>query len=143
MASARALVSPFTSENTRLQILRHVFGSHEAQWAAHWDGWYKSRFLKTLSALGYCRIEFIQSSWEALRNIEAKAHRGSATLGLEEYRPIVKRLLEQSLVTHKTRASSHSVAESEIRMLEVWMKEWEALYLARDDVYGPQESGTD
>ncbi|HQU07417.1 MAG TPA: hypothetical protein PL140_09315 [Ferrovaceae bacterium] len=55
----------------------------------------------------------------------------------------MKRLLEQSLVTHKTRASSHSVAESEIRMLEVWMKEWEALYLARDDVYGPQESGTD
>lgn len=139
MASARALVSPFTSENARLQILRHLFGSHEAQWAAHWDGWYKSRFSTTLSALDFSRIEFIQSSWEALRNIEVKAHRGFATFGLEEYRPIVKELLKQSLVTHKTKASSHAVSESEIRMLDVWMKEWGRLYLARDDADGPQE----
>ena len=142
MASARALASPFTSENTRQQILRHLFGSHEAQWAAHWDGWYKSRFTSTLSALGFSRIESVQSSWEALRNVEVMAHRGSSTLGLEEYRPIVERLLKKSLVTHKTRASRDNVSESEIRMLEVWMKEWETAYLAKDSQYGPQESGT-
>lgn len=143
MASARALVSPFASESTRSQILRHIFGSHESHWAAHWDGWYKSRFAQTLSAFGYCRIEFIRSSWEALFNIEVRAYRGCRTFDLEEYRQIVQKLLQQSLVTHKTRESKFNVSESEIRMLEVWMKEWEALYLARDDVYGPTESGTD
>ena len=133
MASAKAFVSPFASENTRLQILRHLFGSHEARWAAHWDGWYKTRFATTLSALGFTGFEFVQSAWEALRNIEVKARRGSATFGVTQYRPIVRSLLEQSLVTHHTPTSRHAVAESEMRMLEVWMEEWEALYLGRDE----------
>lgn len=133
MASAWALVSPFTSEGTRQQVLRHLFGSHEAQWAAHWDGWYKRRFDDTLSSLGFINLEFVQSAWEALRNIEVKAHRGEGGFSVETYRPLVNALLRKSLVTHKTSGERHAVSDSELRMLDVWMSEWEAHYLAQEE----------
>lgn len=133
MTSARALVSPFTSENSRQQILRHLFGSHEAQWAAHWDGWYKSRFADTLAALGFRDLEFVQSAWGALRNIEVKAYRGDGDFTIESYRLIVRELLTKSLVTHKTKESPHAIADSELCMLEVWMREWEAHYLEHEE----------
>lgn len=133
MTSAWALVSPFTSEDTRQQILRHLFGSHEAQWAAHWDGWYESRFAATLTLLRFRDLEFVHSAWGALRNIEVKAHRGAGTYSAETYRPIVRELLMKSLVTHKTKSSRHAISESELCMLEVWMREWEAHYLAQEE----------
>ena len=36
MRSAWALISPLTSRSARSQIVRHLFGSHEASWAMHW-----------------------------------------------------------------------------------------------------------
>jgi predicted SAM-dependent methyltransferase len=32
---------------------RHAYGSQEADWAFHRDGWYESKFLSTLPELGY------------------------------------------------------------------------------------------
>lgn len=31
-------------------MLRHVFGSHEAYWAIHKDGWYNEKFSTVLGA---------------------------------------------------------------------------------------------
>lgn len=129
MASAWALVSPLTSGDMRQQILRHLFGSHEAAWAAHWDGWYKERFVLSLEALGFVELKFEQNRWEALRNIEVQAKRGPRKFTLEDYRIIVRDLLSKSLITHRTSSSSRTVADSEQQMLELWMREWEAGYL--------------
>jgi hypothetical protein len=38
-------------------ILRHLFGSQEAAWAHHLDGWSPRRFREVLAHLGYERIE--------------------------------------------------------------------------------------
>jgi predicted SAM-dependent methyltransferase len=126
---ARALVSPFISERGRQQIVRHLFGSHEAIWAVHWDGWYQERFRLTLSALGYKSLDFIKTRWEALRNIEVIAHRGNQVFGLEQYESIVSRLLEMSVITHKSWSSRFDVAQSERVMLSVWLEEWKAAYV--------------
>jgi hypothetical protein len=40
----------------RSLILRHVFGSQEAPWAQHLDGWSPSRFREVLSRLGFVSI---------------------------------------------------------------------------------------
>lgn len=125
MASAWALVSPMASSGARHQILRHLFGSHEASWAAHWDGWYKDRFKDTLIALGFRDLEFIKNRWGETRNIEVLAIRGEKKFTLEDYRSVVAKLLAISLVTH---GSKHEVADSERTMLEVWMREWEHAY---------------
>lgn len=128
MASAWALISPLTSSGTRHQIVRHLFGSHEAGWAAHWDGWYKDRFRLTLTALGFHDLRFTKSRWGATRNIEIWAIREDKKFTLQDYRKIVKDLLAKSLVTHRSRWSFNAVAESERAMLEVWMCEWERAY---------------
>lgn len=125
MASAWALVSPMTSSGARHQILRHLFGSHEASWAAHWDGWYKDRFKDTLSALGFRDMEFTKNRWGETRNIEVLAVRGEKKFTLDDYRCVVEKLLAKSLVTH---GSKHEIADSERTMLEVWMREWEHAY---------------
>src|SRR5712691_2949381 len=39
-ASAWLLVSPFVCYEDKQEVIRHLFGSHEAHWAVHWDGWY-------------------------------------------------------------------------------------------------------
>lgn len=128
MASAWALVSPMTSYGARHQIIRHLFGSHEASWAAHWDGWYKDRFKKTLKALGFHDLKFVRSRWGATRNIEVLAVRGDRKFTVDDYRSVVKGLLAQSLVTHWSKSSLNTVAESEKAMLNVWMREWEQAY---------------
>ncbi len=125
------MVSPLTSEDARQQIMRHVFGSHEASWAVHWDGWYKKKFAVTLNALGFTELEFVQSRWGVLRNIEVKAKRSSRIYGVEEYRGIVRGLLEKSLITYETKESAAVVSESEDRMLEFWMRDWETCYLGK------------
>lgn len=128
MASAWALISPLTSDRVRHQILRHLFGSHEASWAAHWDGWYKHRFKETLSALGYRKIRFARNRWGATRNIEVLAIRGDEKFSEEDYRVVVEKLLTKSLVTHRSKWRRNLVAESEQSMLGVWMREWEHAY---------------
>jgi len=37
-------------------ILRHVFGSQEAPWASHRDGWSESRFRHVLAELGFAEV---------------------------------------------------------------------------------------
>ncbi|MES2364325.1 MAG: hypothetical protein V4563_00380 [Pseudomonadota bacterium] len=128
MASAWALVSPMTSSGARHQIIRHLFGSHEAGWAAHWDGWYKDRFRHTLTALGFRNLKFVRNRWGATRNIEVLATRGDKTFTLEDYRGIVEELLAKSLVTHGSKWSRKTAAGSERVMLDVWMREWEHAY---------------
>ena len=131
MSSAWALVLPWTSERKRQQIVRHLFGSHEAAWAAHWDGWYQTRFQQTLEALGFMDLRFKRTRWGALRNIEVVATRGTRKFSLPDYEGIVEHLLKPSLVTHVSKRSLHDIAESEKAMLGVWMREWRQAYLAQ------------
>ena len=141
MVSAWKLVSPFTSSDTRQQVVRHLFGSHEAAWAVHWDGWYKKRFALTLSALGFSNLRFARNHWGALHNIEVLAERGRQAYTLADYAKIVGELLKKSQVTHVTEQSASGVAETERDMLEMWMREWKRAYIAGpDDISLPIET---
>ena len=133
MSSAWELVLPWSSDRKRQQVVRHLFGSHEASWAAHWDGWYARRFKTTLKAIGYSTLEFQKNSWGALRNIEVSAVRGTQIFSLKSYEEIIEKLLKSSLVTHISRRSSWDIAGSELVMLEVWKREWRAAYLPAVD----------
>lgn len=54
-------------------ILRHIFGSHEAPWAIHCDGWYKEKFEHILKKFGFGDILFEFSSYLLTRNIKVVA----------------------------------------------------------------------
>jgi hypothetical protein len=131
MKCASALVSPFSSMSIRQQVIRHLFGSHEASWAAHWDGWYRERFKNTLSILGFKDLKFIQSNWGALYNIEVFAVRDKRTFDLTDYENIVEQLLHTSLIKHKSLKSMDGLSGSEVDMLKIWMSEWKSKYLEK------------
>jgi hypothetical protein len=58
---SRALLQYFFgSYKTKSEIGRHIFGSHEAGWANHYDYWDKKKYKVILKQLGFHRIHFVQ-----------------------------------------------------------------------------------
>jgi predicted SAM-dependent methyltransferase len=97
----------------RMKLLRHMFGSHEAAWAVHQDGWYAERFRSHLETLGFENLRFDRSSWRGTYNITVTAARGRDELSRDELLRRAEQLLSQSLVDQ---------SESERKILEVWMR---------------------
>jgi hypothetical protein len=103
------------SARSRGTILRHVFGSHEAAWAVHWDGWDRSKFKLVLGRLGFERPSFERTRWRGTYNITARARKPAGEpISREELERRAEEVLRLSLVDE---------AESELRMLEVWREE--------------------
>lgn len=62
-------------------ILRHIFGSQEAPWAQHMDGWSEARFRHVLSELGFTKISTSRTLSDErglLVNVVVEAHRPTA-----------------------------------------------------------------
>ncbi len=83
-------------------ILRHIFGSQEAPWAQHRDGWSPNRFRYILGELGFTRISTLRSysdKRDLLPNVTVKAHRPNEA-GLPRQTQISNALdiLRQSMV---------------------------------------------
>jgi predicted SAM-dependent methyltransferase len=95
-------------------IVRHLFGSHEAAWAVHWDGWYAGRYRRTLGALGYGAISFERAKWHGTHNITVRARREGGRRSRERQLAAAEELLRESLVDE---------SESELRLLEHWKRE--------------------
>lgn len=112
----RSVRAFFLRRNARARevILRHLFGSHEAGWAYHLDGWYKQKFERYLTALGFDRLRFEFGRWKDTYNITVEAHKARSFASLDEATAIADALMEWSLVDH---------SESEMRMLAVWKAE--------------------
>jgi len=46
------------SYKKKQEVIRLLFGSHEADWAIHCDGWYREKFDDVLSKLGFEKLSF-------------------------------------------------------------------------------------
>lgn len=131
MASARLLVSPWVGYAKKQEVVRHLFGSHEAHWAIHWDGWYPERFVRTLRALGFGKVSVRTAKWMRLRNVEVFAVKGHEVFGLADYRTAAKHLLSLSTIkSERSYENPGPASGSEAQMLGVWMEMWERAYLA-------------
>ena len=109
--SVRAFVRRVGAD--RGTILRHVFGSHEADWAVHWDGWYADRYRRTLGALGYGSLDFDRAKWQGTYNITVTALREGGTRDRGRQAAAAEQLLAESLVDR---------SESEERLLAEWVR---------------------
>lgn len=98
----------------RLKLLRHMFGSHEAGWAVHRDGWYDRKFRLFLETLGYERVKFTRSHWRGIYSITAIAHRSAEPLSRELLMARAEGLLRLSLIDD---------SQTEQDILKVWMAE--------------------
>lgn len=93
-------------------ILRHVFGSHEAAWAVHWDGWYEQRYRRVLGALGYASLDFEKAKWRGTHNITVHAERAGGRRSREAQMSAATQILRDSLVDD---------SPSELRLLDEWV----------------------
>jgi predicted SAM-dependent methyltransferase len=92
-------------------VLRHVFGSHEASWAYHYDGWYEEKFRHVLSQLGFDIESVEKTAWGVTRNIIVHARKNNLPYGIVINN--AKQLLRESMVDH---------SPSEERMWQEWCK---------------------
>ena len=127
MGCFKLMTSPFTSFDVKQQVMRHLFGSHEAGWAVHWDGWYKEKFAITLNLLGFGDLRFVTNKRGMIRNIEVFAYKKEQDLGLQDYAVSVERLLMMSTIRIHTK-DKHTAEGSELDMLKVWMHTWKEAY---------------
>jgi predicted SAM-dependent methyltransferase len=95
------------------KAMRHIFGSHDAHWAVHYDGWGKTKFKTYLSALGYGNIKFKFTAWHGTYNITVQAQKTLPFTSLAERKQVAEKLLRTSLVDDSS---------TEDRVLSVWMK---------------------
>lgn len=103
--------------NIQMQM-RHLFGSHEAKWAVHRDGWYEEKLRYTLSWLGFGRLVLLRNQWKTLENLTVKAQKiievDPRTLWLR-----AQRLLRLSLIDR---------VASEEKLWKVWLHRFEEIF---------------
>lgn len=95
--------------------LRHIFGSQEASWAVHYEGYSKKRLDKMLGAFGF-ELSFVnQYRYKRTFNIEVKA---------KKVRPLS---FDQAIVAAKAYLQDYLVddSDSEKLMLSVWLENFE------------------
>jgi hypothetical protein len=110
-ASARRFIRKrFRSD--RNKVVRHVFGSQEAPWAFHADGWYEQKYRLVLEALGYDVSRVKRSSWRGTDNITVTARKPAPPwLSREAMIERAREILTKSMVDD---------SPSERRLHEVW-----------------------
>ncbi len=89
-------------------IMRHIFGSHEAEWAIHCDGWYKEKFLHVLNLLDFEITNIEQHGWLNIRNITITA------------RKKCNRSRESLIKSAQDILCESKVVPGEIKMWETW-----------------------
>jgi SAM-dependent methyltransferase len=114
LRSVRLIFSPFFSYDKKQVILRHIFGSHEASWAIHCDGWYKKKFERILSALGFDNIHFSLGKYHILRNITVCANK-ARVIDKSVKKETAYKILSKSMVN-----------QSEQKMFMVWCSKFDA-----------------
>lgn len=114
-AARRFLKRRFRSR--RGAVVRHIFGSQEAPWAFHTDGWYEDKFREVLSALGYEVVRFDRASWRDTDNIVVTARKPSPPWpGRDEQLDRAEELLRASLVDDSpTEVTLHRVWTDSLR----------------------------
>jgi predicted SAM-dependent methyltransferase len=105
------LLDPSLSYTEKQAIMRHIFGSHEARWAIHCDGWYQEKYLHVLSLLGFEMITIEHSRYLNLCNITVTAQKTKSE-DKESLRRAAKEILRESLV-----------ADCETKMYQVWCEQ--------------------
>jgi glycosyltransferase involved in cell wall biosynthesis len=90
--------------------LRHIFGSHEADWAIHKDNWYQEKYEFILPKFGFKIINIENTSYRATRNIIVKAEK-ITELNKSELRKSIEEILKLYLIDQ----------EAESNLLKVWL----------------------
>jgi predicted SAM-dependent methyltransferase len=68
-ATAKLVLGRFTNDHDRKVGLRHIFGSNEAPWATHYEGWSEKRLVEVFELFGFAIDSTEKTAYLATRNI--------------------------------------------------------------------------
>jgi len=116
--TAKAALSIFTKPKQRFVALRHIFGSHEAHWAVHYEGYSNKLITELLSNYGFKIKEYKRNEHKGTYNIEVIAIKENNNLKQSDLISISRSWLANYMVGE---------AESEKLMHSIWMEEYTKL----------------
>ncbi len=110
--TARRILNPFVTFKKKAVAERHLFGSHEAGWAVHCEGYTPETLKKMLEYFGFKVIKIKKNSWLGTYNFELYACKTAKEISLNEFAIITKNYLKEFLLDEGV---------SETRLLIVWL----------------------
>jgi predicted SAM-dependent methyltransferase len=116
-ATAALVLDPKAPTRDRRVAVRHLFGSNEAPWATHYDGWSESRLRELVGAFGFETREVRRNAYLATRNVEITATRGTAPATKAEAVQAAREYLRQFTLDE---------SEFETHLLEIWLDQFRA-----------------
>lgn len=111
--SGSIITSFFTSKKAKMKSIRHIFGSHEADWAIHCEGYTPKTLVKLLEMFSFKVHRIVKSKWAGTYNFEVIAEKLDYNYSIEEYKVIAEKYLESYLVDY---------GNSELDLLKIWMQ---------------------
>jgi predicted SAM-dependent methyltransferase len=113
--TARSVLRPFASRSRRLVGIRHLFGSHEAPWAVHWEGWTEQTLKEVFRACGLVTERTYRGKFRHTYNICVIGKRDVRRLDRHDVEQSVRNWLANYLVDGSA---------TEQRLLDVWMDQY-------------------
>lgn len=112
--TAKVVLNPLAKNGEKTKAIRHLYGSHEAVWAVHCEGYTPKSLSLFLRNYGFKIIKIIKNPWKGIYNFEVFARKSNTELDVANLKQITKNYLKQFLID-----------ESELRLLFTWMKVYE------------------
>ena len=116
MLTGLAALNPFGSSRRRCVAERHLFGSHEADWASHKEAYSTGRLRKLVRVFGFAIERVARNSWHGTYNFELFGRKG---------RTMDRAACEASARTYLAEFLLDNSA-SEMRLLDTWMSLYSA-----------------
>lgn len=114
--TARNVLSPFSNKKARAVGLRHIFGSNEADWAVHFEGWSAKRLKEVFQMFGLRTISVDRNQHMSTFNIDTAAKKTSnKKFNKQELTEIAERYLLQFAVDDSA---------SELERVQLWLKQF-------------------
>ena len=102
---------PMTSFSKHALGIRHLFGSHEASWAVHCEGYSPQTLQYILEQYGYMVTEIRENEWRGTYNFEIIACKKAESTTKDEYFEITRGIL-----------SNYLLDSTEHALLTVWLE---------------------
>lgn len=109
---ARRVLSPVVSKRAKSVALRHIFGSNEARWAVHYEGWSARRLSEVFELFGFNIQKITRNSWKGTHNIEVIGVKNSEKITINSCSITAEKYLSNYLVDPHT----------EVKLLGIWME---------------------
>ncbi|MBC75125.1 MAG: hypothetical protein CME64_03845 [Halobacteriovoraceae bacterium] len=109
-----SILNPLSSFRRKMVGIRHLFGSHEAHWAYHYEGYTTRHLLSLLRTNDFKLVKKRRNSWKGTYNIDLTVEKVGKISSKEDFEKHNRAFLRNFLLD-----------DSEIPLLDIWMKDYQ------------------